>query len=118
MLSLMSHKSKAHVVSGRPVHAYATVAVRDARPEDEAAIRRVAALDDKPVALDGRVLVAEVDGAIVAALPIGGIAVADPFRPTSDVVALLKMRADQIKAGESAPRSARAGAVPAVARTA
>jgi hypothetical protein len=64
------------------------------------------------------VLVAEVGGEIVAALPIGGVAVADPFRWTSDVVALMEMRAEQIEAGEYAPRSAQASTVRALPRTA
>ena len=43
-------------------------------------------------------LVAEADGEIIAALPIdGGHAVADPFRWTADVVALMEMRAAQFE---------------------
>ena len=43
-------------------------------------------------------LLAEVDGEIVAAAPIdGGKAVADPFRPTADVVVLLERRARQLR---------------------
>ena len=115
MFPLMSHKSNSHE-SGRIIGGYGTVAVRVARPEDEAAIRRIAALDDRAVPR-GHVLVAEVDGDVIAAVSVGGIAVADPFRWTSDVVALLQMRADQLQAGEWAPYTATAGAVRAFPRT-
>jgi hypothetical protein len=91
-----------------------SVAVRLARPEDESAIRRVAALDGKK-APAGRVLVAEADAEIIAALPIGGgQAVADPFRWTSDVVALMAMRAEQIAASDLAPAPATGSGVPAL----
>ena len=96
MFSLMSLRSKRSGSS--PVGSYDSVAVRLARPEDEQAIRRVAALDDRKVP-SGRVLVAEVDGEVIAVLSVtdGGSA-ADPFRWTSDVMALMEMRAQQIAA--------------------
>jgi hypothetical protein len=91
---------------------YDSVAVRLAGPEDESAIRRIASLDGKK-APEGRVLVAEADREIIAALAIeGSAAVADPFRWTSDVVALMEMRAEQLAAAgqvaaPAAGRSAR-----------
>nr|MDQ4041999.1 hypothetical protein [Actinomycetota bacterium] len=70
-----------------------SVTIRRSRPSDEARLRRVAALDSRP-APAGPALVAEVDGEIVAAVPLdGGPPVADPFRPTADLVALLELRA-------------------------
>ena len=43
-------------------------------------------------------LVAEQAGELVAALPLdGGNALADPFKPTADIVALLQMRARQLQ---------------------
>jgi hypothetical protein len=72
------------------------VLIRDARPSDHLAIQALAVLDAAELPL-GRVLVAEVEGSIVAALPLGGAsAFADPFRHTSDLVALLEARAKQI----------------------
>jgi hypothetical protein len=103
MLSLMSLRSKS--LTSTRASGYDSVAVRVARPEDDAAIRRVAALDSKEVP-EGAKLVAEADAEIIAALPIGGgEAVADPFRWTADVVALMKMRAAQLERGtfESVP---------------
>jgi hypothetical protein len=90
----MSNRSKSFS-SGRG-GGYDTVAVRFAGPEDEAAIRRVAALDSKDVPV-GPTLVAEADGDVIAALAIdSGEAAADPFRWTADVVALMKLRAAQL----------------------
>ncbi len=49
------------------------------------------------------VLVAEVDGALEAALALdGGLAVADPFRPTAPNEQLLELRARQL--GGELPR--------------
>ena len=48
--------------------------------------------------LTGTALVAEVDGAAVAAVELeSGRAVADPFRPTAKVLELLRMRAAQLQ---------------------
>jgi hypothetical protein len=80
--------------------------VRRAGDEDAAALLQLAALDSADP-LSGAALVAEVSGRLVAALPLdGGRAVADPFVPTADIVALLELRASQLRAG-SAPANAR-----------
>ena len=72
------------------------ILIREARPSDHLAIQALAVLDAAEQPL-GRVLVAEVDGSIVAALPLGGASpFADPFRHTADLVALLEARAKQI----------------------
>jgi hypothetical protein len=93
--------------------------VRRARPDDAPALWRLAALDDaaRP---RGAHLVAEVREEIVAALPLdGGRAIADPFRRTADLVALLELRASQLAAGPPAiPGRAGVGREAALARTA
>lgn len=74
------------------------IVIRDARPRDEIAVAALAALDgaERPL---GRTIVAEVDGSILAALPLDGSGpFSDPFRRTADVVALLEARAKQIAA--------------------
>jgi hypothetical protein len=74
--------------------------IREARAADDAALRLLAALDGGRVPA-GRVLVAEVDGEIVAAVPLaGGPAIADPFRRTSALVNLLGLRAAQLRGME------------------
>jgi hypothetical protein len=68
-----------------------TVVIRAARGSDGAVLANLARLDSqRPLA--GDVLVAEQDGKIVAALD-GDRAIADPFRPTADLVALLRLHA-------------------------
>lgn len=69
------------------------VTIRRAFPDDAADLARLAALDSRRP-LRGDVLLAERDGRILAALsPADGRAVADPFAPTADLVALLRVRA-------------------------
>lgn len=81
---------------------YDDVTVRWAEPRDTEAIRRVAERDTKLVPA-GPTLVAEAGGRIVAARPIDGDeTIADPFRPTRDLVDLLELRAAQISAGGQA----------------
>lgn len=49
----------------------------------------------------GRLVVAEVDGIVVAAYPLGvGSPLADPFRPTAHLMPLLELRARQLAPGE------------------
>jgi hypothetical protein len=96
---------------------YDSVSVRVARDEDAAAIRRVAALDGKPAPV-GHVLVAEADAQVIAALSVGdGARVADPFSWTSDVVALMEMRAAQLEGSDAASMQASAASVRASLRT-
>jgi hypothetical protein len=81
------------------------VSIRRFSERDIDAIRRLAALDEKPVPVGG-VLVAERSGELVAALPLdGGPALADPFEPTADVVALLAARARQLQKATDTRRS-------------
>jgi hypothetical protein len=75
----------------RTVHP--TVAIRAARGSDGPVLARLATLDSKRP-LTGDVLIAERDGELVAALSLSsGVHVADPFRPTAELVALLRMHA-------------------------
>jgi hypothetical protein len=67
------------------------VTFRISGPADDHALARLAALDSaKPP--DGPVVLAEADSRVVAALPLrSGRAIADPFEPTADLVALLEL---------------------------
>jgi len=68
------------------------VVLRRAQRQDANALDRLAALDGvrRPA---GELMLAEVDGEILAAVPVeGGRAIADPFRPTADLVDLLRSR--------------------------
>jgi len=87
----------------RPEHpgagAREPVTVRLAAPDDSADVRRLADLDSAPRP-SGPLLIGERSGRAVAALALDdGAVVADPFVLTADVVALLRLRADQLRRG-------------------
>jgi hypothetical protein len=74
------------------------VTIRAAVPADEAALRRLAQLDSAAPP-QGPVVVAEVDGGLLAAISLAdGRTVADPFAPTAELVAMLQVRAAQLAA--------------------
>jgi hypothetical protein len=73
--------------------------IRLSQPGDAAALRRLADLDSRRHVESGAHVLAESDGELVAALPLGdGAPMADPFRPTADVVRVLELRARQLRA--------------------
>jgi hypothetical protein len=72
------------------------VTLRLACAGDVAALGELAALEGRPEPAGSHV-VAEVEGRIVAALPLdGGAALGDPFVPTAHLVPLLELRAEQL----------------------
>jgi hypothetical protein len=73
------------------------VTIRPAFPDDAAALARLAALDSARLPA-GPLLVAEVEGELWAAVPLAARdrAIADPFRPSGDLVVLLRQRARQL----------------------
>jgi hypothetical protein len=78
------------------------VAIRRATLADGDAVARLAALDSRPRPR-GPLLVGERDGELVAALALeDGSVVANPFRFTSDVVSLLRLRAEQLRSSRDA----------------
>ncbi|MFL6183486.1 MAG: hypothetical protein ACJ745_01280 [Actinomycetes bacterium] len=80
-----------------------SISIRTTGCDDYVALWSIAALDSATVPAEP-LLVAEEDGAIVAALSLtSGEAIADPFRRSAPAVALLRLRAAQ-HAGERAPR--------------
>ena len=73
-----------------------TVLLRLCTIADDPVLDRLAALEGRPQP-QGRHVVAEVDGSVVAALPLaGGAALADPFRPTASLLPLLELRRKQL----------------------
>ena len=98
LVLLCQHKLiEGYATEGTMSHA---ITIRHSRPEDGRALHRLAALDDSP-APGGDALLAFVDGRLAAArsLAPGARAVADPFRRTVDVLALLDLRAAQERTG-------------------
>jgi hypothetical protein len=89
-----------------------TLTMRLATAGDAAAVGRLVDLEEaRP--LDGEVLVAELDGRVVATLSVPeDRAVADIFRPTAELVAMLRTRREQLaRAPPRLPR--RLGRAPA-----
>ena len=73
-----------------PITSDPTVTIRAARGSDGDRLAQLALLDSqRPLA--GEILVAEQGGELVAALGADRV-IADPFRPTADLVALLRVR--------------------------
>jgi hypothetical protein len=80
--------------SGNPAE---TLTIRMAVSADAEALGRLAQLDSAPPPAPVPMLVAEVGGELRAALPLhGGPAIADPFRPTVELVAILAERTRQL----------------------
>jgi hypothetical protein len=76
------------------------VTIRRLTEADAQAVLRLVQLDSADVPT-GDLLGAEIEGTLVAFTPIeGGKTVADPFSPTSELGALLELRATQLRDGE------------------
>jgi hypothetical protein len=87
--------------------ARAGVTIRIATPADARALHRLAALDSS-VYEGGGALVAEVGGELWAAVSLAdGAVMADPFRPSGELLALLLERARQLQAPSPGPRRRR-----------
>ena len=76
----------------------ASLTIRHAIAADEADLTRLAALDSSRVP-SGELLVAQLDGSLVAALSIDtGAAIADPFEHTASIVDSLRVQARESRA--------------------
>ena len=71
--------------------------IRRASPADDGSLHRLALLDSAPEP-HGPMLVAEREGMLIAAVPLGGgRPIADPFVPSKDIVGLLELRRAQLR---------------------
>jgi hypothetical protein len=83
-----------------------TIVIRHATPADQPVLAELAELDSRPP-LAGPAMLAEVDGTARAALDLAdGSVAADPFAPTAELVALLRLRARRLS-GDHPRRSRR-----------
>jgi hypothetical protein len=83
------------------------ISIRRSVASDHGELARLAALDSASPPR-GPALIAEADSRMLAALPLGsGRPIADPFEPTAEIVALLQMRAEQLRTAEVARPSLR-----------
>jgi hypothetical protein len=77
------------------------VTVRVSRAADARALARLAVIDSAEL-IEGPALIAELDGKLVAAVPIdGGPGIADPFVRTAALVEMLEFRAAQIRRAQA-----------------
>lgn len=91
--ALMPRKA---ATSGR-VSSLPQVTIRPAESNDAPRLVKLAELDERR-APSGPALVAEVDDAIVAVMPLdGGPLLSNPWRDTRDVVELLEVRSEQLR---------------------
>jgi hypothetical protein len=110
------HLQPLPAVSRRPHPVRESVLLRLTTVGDTEAIERLAALEAVP-APDSRCVVAEVGGALVAALPLrGGKVIADPFRATAHLIPLLELRAKQLEGQAHHRRAGLRGLVRALGR--
>lgn len=85
---------------GTPASAEGSLTVRALGEADRARIAHLAALDSELVP-QGRLLGAEIAGALVAAMSLdSGETIADPFRPSAEARELLAVRARQLGAAD------------------
>ncbi|MBA3245242.1 MAG: hypothetical protein H0T61_08725 [Actinobacteria bacterium] len=73
------------------------IVLREAGPADEVSLSRLAQLADRRLP-PSPLLVAEVDGELLAARGADGLHIADPFSATCDLIDLLDLRAEQLHA--------------------
>ena len=98
-------RSAQHVERRRDAAPAASVLLRLSTVHDSDALARLSRLEGRPTP-ESRHVVAEVDGVIVAAFPLGpGPALADPFKPTTELLRLLELRAKQLTADRPRRRS-------------
>jgi len=92
-----------------------TLTIRRASDVDDVALNRLAALDSASPPT-GNVLIAEMGEELWAALEVeSGDAIADPFRPSGDLVELLRFRAEAIRGDAAAERRSLARLLPRAA---
>lgn len=110
-LETLRHDAQ-HTVPTAPARAdISRIALRLCRVGDDAELARLAALEGVDVPA-GRFVLAEVDGRLVAALPLaGGEFLADPFVATAHLRRLLELRASQLREPGERPNRFRLGTV-------
>jgi hypothetical protein len=92
-----------------------TLTIRRADAHDASALVRLAALDSA-FPPTGESLVAEVDNELWAAVELdSGTAIADPFRPSGDLVELLRLRVSLLNGEERSARGPLARLLPRAA---
>jgi hypothetical protein len=71
------------------------IVIRNAESSDEQALAVLAVLDGGQQEPKGRVMVAEVDGRLRAAVGSNGAAISDPFWPSAELVSMLRVHTSE-----------------------
>lgn len=69
------------------------IVIRNAGSTDEQALAVLAVIDGGHLRPEGRIVVAEADGRLRAAVGSNGAAISDPFWPSADLVGMLRVHA-------------------------
>src|SRR3954467_6565154 len=67
------------------------IVIRSAHADDERALAVLAVLDGGRARPDGRIMVAEANGRLRAAVGSNGASISDPFWPSADLVDMLRV---------------------------
>jgi hypothetical protein len=95
--TLRRQGARAKRVRGEQRAETSEIELRLCRASDDPALERLAALAERPLPF-GRLVVALVNGSLVAALPLGGgCSLRDPFAKTVHLIPLLELRARQLR---------------------
>lgn len=99
---LLAVPSTAARIDSRFESRWSSLTIRLAVAADAARLRHLAHMDSaRP--LSGQALLAEQSGAVIAALSLSdGAVIADPFVPSADAVAMLRLRAGQLRESATA----------------
>ena len=74
------------------------IVIRSAGPADEQNLAVLSVIDGGSRQPKGRIMVAEVDGRLRAAVGSNGAAISDPFWPSAELVQMLRVRAEGVPA--------------------
>ena len=92
------HDGLAPEDEGTPTLEPASITIRPLREDDVPAVQLLAQLEDRPIP-PGRLLLAEVEGTIEAAISLEAReTIANPFAESGSAVSLLHVRAAQLRA--------------------
>ena len=83
------------------------IVIRSAESADEQALAVLGVLDGGHRQPKGRVMVAEVDGRLRAAVGSNGAAISDPFWPSADLVSMLRVQTEPVARAFSLSRFTR-----------
>jgi hypothetical protein len=96
----LARQARSTRLGSNEVPAPGSIVLRGSTPDDAPSLRRLFVLESREPSPTGEWLLAEIDGEVAAALPLdGGRPVADPFRRTEDLLALLRLRAKHLGNG-------------------